>query len=181
MQSRLQRIWIRILLTVLTAAMMTLLFFFSTEPAERSDATSGRVSMTVISVVHPDFETYSPAQKQSLFAGVQHIVRKTAHFTEYTILGMLLRLCIESWIGKRKTLIPLSWAAGTLYACTDELHQLIIDGRSGQWSDVLLDSSGVLTGVLLISLVLLIIRRKERGKDGDEYRAGESGNPPEHR
>ena len=57
MQSRLQRMWVRILLTVLTAAMMTLIFFFSTEPAERSDATSGRVSMTVISVVHPDFET----------------------------------------------------------------------------------------------------------------------------
>ena len=36
----LQQTWVRILLTVLTAAMMALIFFFSTEPAEKSDATS---------------------------------------------------------------------------------------------------------------------------------------------
>ncbi len=159
-QSGLQKTWVRILLTFLTAAMMTLIFLFSTEPAERSDQTSGHFSMTVISVIHPDYETYTPEKKESLYASVQHVVRKCAHFTEYTILGVLLRLCLESWIGRKKKLIPGSWGIGTLYACTDELHQLITDGRSGQWTDVLLDSGGVLTGVLAASLILLAIRRK---------------------
>ena len=69
-------------------------------------------------------------------------------------------MCLESWIGRKKKLIPGSWGIGAMYACTDELHQLITDGRSGQWTDVLLDSGGVLTGVLAASLILLAIRRK---------------------
>jgi VanZ family protein len=76
----------------------------------------------------------------------------------------LLRLCFESWFGPGKWLPLTAWAAGTLYAGTDELHQLMTDGRSGQWTDVLLDSSGVLTGVALALLILHVVRSsgKER-------------------
>ena len=160
----LQRTWARILITGLTAAVMALIFFFSMEPAEKSDRTSGQVSMTVINVLHPDYNTYTKEKKESLFGNVQHLVRKTAHFTEYMILGVLLRLCFESWFGKKRFLAPGSWAAGMLYACTDELHQRIIDGRSGQFTDVLIDSSGVLIGVLLAVLVLKAVRKKGRKK-----------------
>jgi VanZ family protein len=34
----------------------------------------------------------------------------------------------------------------------DELHQLWVQGRDGQWSDVLLDSSGVVFGIGLFML-----------------------------
>lgn len=160
-QSGLQKPWIRILLTCLTLTVMVLIFLFSTEPAERSDRTSGQLSMTVITVIHPDYETYEPARKEMLYADVQHYVRKAAHFTEYMILGGLLRLCLESWFGKKGFLTPASWGGGTLYACTDELHQLIIDGRSGQITDVLLDSCGVLAGIVLILLIRRAFQRKE--------------------
>ena len=158
----LQKTWIRILLTGLTVTMMILIFLFSTEPAERSDRTSGHLSMTVITMLHPDYESYTAEQKETLYADVQHYVRKTAHFTEYLILGVLIRLCLESWFGTRRLLNPLSWAAGTVYACTDELHQLIIDGRSGQISDVLLDSCGVLIGVLLTMLIRRNCERRRK-------------------
>lgn len=44
---------------------------------------------------------------------------------------------------------------GTFYAITDEIHQCYILGRSGEIRDVLIDSAGVLTGILLN----LIVRR----------------------
>ena len=36
-----------------------------------------------------------------------------------------------------------------LYACTDEFHQLFMDGRAGQFKDVLIDTAGGSTGILL--------------------------------
>ena len=164
----LQKIWVRILLTVLTVTMMVLIFCFSTEPAERSDQTSGRFTRQVIHRVYPDYESYPQERKHSIYDRIQHIVRKAAHFTEFAILGILLRLCLESWFGPWKWLPFIAWAAGTFYAGTDELHQLMTDGRSGQWTDVLLDSSGVLTGVALTTLILWLVVRRIKRKEQEK-------------
>ncbi len=79
-----------------------------------------------------------------------HIVRKTAHFTEYTALGII---AMQAFTPHRDT---FSWAAlGTFFLavvaipCLDETLQLFVDGRSGQLSDVLLDCGGILFGCLL--------------------------------
>ena len=161
---RLQSPGIRILLTALTAAVMIMIFFFSMETAEKSDETSGVIARRVIGVLYPDYADYPEEQQQKVYDSIQLVVRKTAHYTEYALLGFLMRLCLESWFGRRKWLTPASWAASTLYASTDEIHQLLIDGRSGQWTDVLLDSAGVLSGVLIALLLLALIRRADRRK-----------------
>ena len=177
-----QQSWVRILTTLLTLFMMGFIFFMSTEDAEKSDQTSGVISKQVTVVVYPDYETYSPAKKVRVFNGVQHVVRKVAHFSEYMMLGFCLRLCLESWFGLRfrgkKTLYLLAWLGGTLYAVTDELHQLAIDGRSGQWTDVLIDSGGVLTGVLISALVITLIGRRigeRQTGEAEESAAGSIG------
>ena len=164
----LQRIWIRILLTVLTVALMVQIFCFSMETAERSDATSRKYAEQVISLLHPDYERYPEDQQQVLLNEVQHVVRKLAHFTEYAALGLLMTLCLMSWFGRRQRTGFAAWAGGTFYACTDELHQLLTDGRSGQWTDVLIDSSGVLTGVLLVRLVIHLMRLRKKRKETEK-------------
>ena len=58
----------------------------------------------------------------------------------------------------------LSWAGCTLYAATDEIHQLFVAGRTGKWQDVLLDSSGALAGLLLAMFMLWLIRRRRAKK-----------------
>ena len=163
--SGLQRTWIRILLTVLTAAVMAAIFVFSMEPAEQSDETSGMIARQVIGVLYPDYDFYTEREQQTVYDSVQLAVRKTAHYTEYAVLGFLLRLTLGSWFGKRRWLTPAAWAIGTIYAGSDEFHQLLIDGRSGQWTDVLLDSTGVLSGVLTAILVLFLIRKRIRRKE----------------
>ena len=157
-----QRTWVRLLTTVLTLGVMVMIFLFSTEPAEQSNQTSGVISDRVVEILHPEYRTASPERRQAIYDEAQHLVRKTAHFTGYMLLGLAMRCCLESWFGRRKWLIPAAWAGGTVYAGTDELHQMLVDGRSGQWSDVLLDSSGVMTGVLLASLVITLAGRRRK-------------------
>ncbi len=160
-----QKTWVRLLTTILTIGIMTMIFAFSMENAEQSDLRSGAFSRTVISILHPDYEQMETVQQKELYDSIQHAVRKTAHFTEYLLLGFMLRLCLESWFGSRmKKLSPLAligFGTGTAYACSDEMHQLAIEGRSGQWTDVLVDGSGVLAGVMLATLLIRGINRKD--------------------
>ncbi len=159
-----QRSWVRILTTLLTAALMVMIFAFSTEDAEHSDRTSGLISRRVLSIIHPEYEQLEESRQKLLYDDMQHIVRKCAHFTEYMVLGLMLRLCLESWFGRKvrksRSLTIADFCGGTIYACTDEFHQLLIEGRSGQWSDVLVDGSGVLLGVLIAALLIRRINRR---------------------
>ena len=159
-----QKRWVRLLTTLLTAAVMVMIFAFSTEDAEHSDRTSGMISRKVLSIIHPDYEQMEETQQKRLYDNIQHVVRKCAHFMEYMLLGLLLRLCLQSWYGhKVKGLRILSLAGlctGTVYACTDEFHQLLIEGRSGQWSDIVVDGSGVLLGILIGIALIGITHRK---------------------
>ena len=163
-----QNPWVRAVTTILTVAVMIMIFCFSMENAENSDKRSGNISIQIITVFHPDYGQMDAGNQQTIYDRVQHIVRKCAHFTEYMMLGFLLRLCLESWIGhriRRTRFAGLAgFIAGAAYACTDEWHQLSIDGRSGQWTDVLVDSCGVLFGVTLGSLLIRSLSRKNAVK-----------------
>ncbi len=161
----------RLLLTALTLAVMAAIFIFSTEPAEQSDQTSGWISESVDRILWPDWDTMPRESKEPIYFTTQTVIRKCAHFTEYTVLGCLLLLTLRSWMGERERLRLIAWLAGTCYAMTDELHQLLVDGRSGQWQDVMLDSAGVLTGVLITWGILKRIRRR-REKQNTEPSPG---------
>ena len=47
-----------------------------------------------------------------------------------------------------------------LYACTDEIHQLFVPGRSGMIRDVFIDSIGGIIGISIISIYENIKKRK---------------------
>lgn len=56
--------------------------------------------------------------------------RKLAHFTEYTILGVLLYRFFYYIIKSRTILYPI--IMGIVYAALDEWHQCYVPGRSGE-------------------------------------------------
>ncbi len=163
-----QKTWIRVVTTLLTAMVLVMIYCFSMENAEQSDKRSGVISLTIISILHPDYGQMDEIRQQTVYDETQHVVRKCAHFLEYMALGFMTRLCLESWFGhkvKRKwPLALIGFGAGTAYACTDEMHQLRIDGRSGQWTDVLVDGSGVLAGAALGTFVVRIVNRRAAEK-----------------
>ena len=87
----------------------------------------------------------------------EFVVRKTAHFTEYFILCILLINILKEDF-KLKNAVILAIAFTFLYSCTDEVHQLFIPGREGKIRDVLLDTSGGIFG----SLVTLMFIKKHQ-------------------
>ena len=148
----------KVILVTLTVAMMVVIFCFSAEPAETSDRTSGFLVDGIVHIVCPDYDNLSPDAQSAVYNTLQLIVRKTAHFTEFAVLGLLLRLTLEAF-RPGKILSLWAWLFGTLYAATDELHQLLVSARSGQIRDVILDSCGVLAGVMVARIILLLVER----------------------
>ena len=64
------------------------------------------------------------------------------------------------WKWYKKTVI-ISFLGTFLYACSDEFHQLFIYGRSGEFRDVMIDSTGGIIGLLLI---IFIVKYKQINK-----------------
>ena len=74
------------------------------------------------------------------------LLRKVAHFTEFTALGMCLAW-LYGMLGKGK-LRPFLW--GVLAASADETIQRFVPDRGPSVKDVCIDSAGVLTGIILL-------------------------------
>jgi len=155
--------WVRAVTTLMTIAVLIMIFCFSMENAEASDRRSGVISGLIIRIFHPKYREMDASGQQVIYDSVQHIVRKGAHFTEFTVLGFLIRLCLESWFGHRigsgAVSGLISFGIGTCYACTDEMHQLGTEGRSAQWTDVMVDSFGVFTGAALGTMLIRSLKR----------------------
>lgn len=136
---------------------MTVIFCFSAQPADVSTDTSLRVGMTIGKMSVPDFSKLPKEEQMDYAKKIEFPVRKMAHATEYAILGCLLtNLCLT--FPMRKAYM-WGWLMGSAYAATDEFHQLFVPGRSGQMTDVMLDSVGCLAGCLLIYLILCIVKK----------------------
>ena len=80
-------------------------------------------------------------------------VRKGAHLFVYLILGLLVYSLITEFISNSYKSLLLSIGISLLYACSDEIHQLFVSGRSGQVSDIILDVFGSLLGVLVFKFI----------------------------
>jgi len=85
-------------------------------------------------------------------AWINYFFRKGMHFCTFGVLAVLLFFILPKW--KRRYM--LSWLLVTLYAATDEWHQLHVPGRSGSIKDVLLDAIGAAVALCIVYL----IRRK---------------------
>ncbi len=91
----------------------------------------------------------------------EHVIRKMGHFAEYSLLGMLLFGCLGAQGMSEERRWTYHAASGFLVAFIDETIQLFVEGRSGQISDVWLDSAGVAFGTLVMMGIYFIYKRSE--------------------
>lgn len=95
-------------------------------------------------------------------------LRKVAHGSVYFILAILLiyafLVSIQSRHKKLLLVFLVTILICFLYACSDEYHQTFVVGRTGQFSDVLIDSVGALLGSGLSSVIYVFFRKKRRKK-----------------
>lgn len=142
----------RVLFTLALAGCIWFIFSNSMAVADVSSVSSGRVLQLLQAVLR---RLGHPALAQRL---TMHIVRKMAHFCEYTLEGFLLMLCMRVYSRHPLRHITVPMLAGVLTALTDETIQIYSPGRSSQVTDVWLDSAGVLAGIL-IALVFMVLCR----------------------
>lgn len=144
-------------------ALMGMIFYFSSQPAELSDQTSGGIVQVILHLFFPGFASCDPARQAEIEGHVVLLVRKGAHFAEFALLGCALLGHVKARQMRREIPRPclLAFGLGALYAASDEFHQVFVPGRSGELSDVLLDCAGVAAGIVL--LWLLMRKRKSRG------------------
>ena len=91
--------------------------------------------------------------------------RKIAHFSEYGVGGILFISLFSTynWTDKRKILTSI--ALGAWYATMDEIHQLMVPGRSGAFKDVYIDTLGVATGVVGMMIIIKIFEMRKNKKE----------------
>ncbi|HJB01897.1 MAG TPA: VanZ family protein [Candidatus Mediterraneibacter merdavium] len=136
---------------ILAVLWMAVIFSFSARPAEQSTGDSRWAGHMIGQLFVPGFGDWSDKEQEAFAEKVDYPVRKTAHAMEYAVLGLLTAgAYIRRGTSIRKGIL-VPWGIAALYAASDEFHQLFVPGRSGQVSDVVLDSAGVLAGVLLLA------------------------------
>ena len=85
------------------------------------------------------------------------LLRKIAHFTEFTSLGICL-CWLASLLGKGR-IQAFFW--GAMAACVDETIQIFVPDRGPSLRDVGIDTCGVLTGMILLQIGYGLWRRKQ--------------------
>lgn len=111
------------------------------------------------------FRSIDKATQDSIVEGLQFIVRKGAHFTAYAILGGLCFANLRSLNKfKLKSNFLIALVISALYAASDELHQYFVPGRSCEFRDVMIDSCGALTGIIVVIIFSKIIQKLNKIK-----------------
>ena len=139
---------------IFTIIWMSVIFSFSAKKAVESEGMSHSVGKEIGRLIVPQFTSWSEERQEQFAKMIDFPVRKCAHASEYAVLGILILGTAYSFSEDRgRKIILLCWCVGTAYAGTDEFHQLFVPGRSCQFRDVCIDSAGVLTGLILFSLI----------------------------
>lgn len=91
-------------------------------------------------------------------------LRKCMHASVYLVLAILVANALIVGKTKIKYTLILSLLISFLYACSDEIHQLFVPGRSGEFRDVLIDTGGALIGIFIYYIFYKIydLRKKKK-------------------
>lgn len=130
----------KIIRYVPVVTIMIIIFMFSNQPADDSTKVSDSF---ILSIAHLLNLNIIPDDN------ITHIVRKSAHFTIYLLLGLAVINLIITYRQKMAKTIIISIIVCLLYAISDEIHQMFIPGRSAEIIDICIDTLGATIGIIL--------------------------------
>ena len=102
-------------------------------------------------IIEPVILWFFPNTTAATLETIHFFVRKTAHFTEYFILGLL---SARAFYSSANQILSRRWFACALalvaiYALLDEYHQSFVPSRTSSIFDSLIDTSGGLTALII--------------------------------
>lgn len=122
---------------------MIVIFLLSNEVSGVSSGRSGEIVHILTNSLHVNLP-------QELLT---FITRKAAHTIAYLILGTLIYNVLKEYNISTKRAILLSIILAATYACSDEFHQLFVQGRSPEITDVLIDTTASTLGIYIYYLI----------------------------
>ena len=146
------RLWIS---GVLILGILCFIWGNSLLPGESSGELSGFVGRLLLKL----FPFLELAGEQGGF-----LLRKAAHFSEFAALGMSLTWLYGMLSKKRLWALMLPLLCGSCAAAIDETIQLFTPDRGPSIRDVGIDTAGVITGILVLSLLHCLAKRAKTHK-----------------
>ena len=133
---------VKIIISILLVlAWMLVIYTFSNMPSSESNSKSKIIISKII-------------KDDNLVEKLNKPFRKCTHASVYFVLSIII-MCATIQI-KDKKLLVFNFTAILicfLFACTDEFHQLFVDGRTGQFIDVIIDTCGAILGCSIFDLI----------------------------
>ena len=126
---------------------MILIFVFSHQTGSESSGLSSQIVLWIQTYLHIPITEF--------------IVRKAAHMSEYALLTLTFIYGFYKNQYPIQKIMIYSLIGTFLYACSDEMHQLFIGGRAGQFTDVLIDTCGGCFAIMFY-YVLTKLKYKQR-------------------
>lgn len=150
-----------VLLSLLIVCWLFVIFYFSSMDTNKSNGSSkGIIGLVVdrvidigkgIGIIDKDI---SNSKRKEIINILNYPVRKCAHASVYLVLAVLFMCALViSKKFKIKNAILITILVCFLYASGDEFHQTFVNGRTGQFSDVIIDTVGASIGCLIYSKV----------------------------
>lgn len=149
---------LRIVFLILIIINSLIIFGFSSQNGEES----GNLSKSIITKI-ADILNIEDNRENFIDIG-EKVIRKLAHFGIYTLLGIWSIGFLLTFNLKLKYQVVITSICGCIYALTDEFHQSFSFGRHASINDVIIDTLGVIFGLLLVLLVLKIKEKSQPNK-----------------
>ena len=137
----------------------------SSQPAAQSGALSGGILYRVLEQFSVTFRMQDAAGRNAIVAFLSFYERKAAHMFLYFVLAGLLWYALGRLVASNRWRAVAALGFCGILAAADEFHQTFVPGRSGQWSDVLVDLAGGLCFLALWFLAGCIWRGWPRSTD----------------
>jgi len=132
-----QKLRARIVRWMLVILCMAAIFCFSSQNGEQSTGTSD----FIINII----QRYRIGRW--ILQGIN--IRKLAHFSIYFVLGILVFRALLLYAYGMIRRGGFSLTICLIYACTDEFHQIFMEGRTASVIDIGIDTAGALLGIVL--------------------------------
>lgn len=154
---------LRIILILLLLGTFYIIFGFSSQDGEKSGSISRRITEKIATFI-PQIQKENEIEKENIMNTMERIIRKMAHFSIYTVVGLLSMALVSTYNIKEKNRLIITLTTGIIYASSDEIHQSFVPGRSSMITDIVIDTMGVILGILLIILGKKIIKKYRENK-----------------
>ena len=141
----------RLILCVLIILWCVLIFCMSSENAQVSGDRSEGVVVRLINSLLSIFGIDS--SNKVLVDSIEVLVRKSAHISLYFVLSVLTSLFAYTYAIRFEYRYISVFLFSYFYASSDEIHQLYVPGRSGSIKDVLIDSIGIILGIVFVRVL----------------------------